>query len=176
MQTVSERPLRRLFNALSGYAGPWLMISGQPGRRPGRKRVDACAAPGRGAAKRPYIAGSRSAVVRRTGLCGAARAAGATPHLQRSHGMVRRGRNALQACCASVWRMAAYRAYWRKTSTRPIPLRPTAQRARDSIILRLATGTAASASMRARGTRARRSRIVLGIGSGAAGRHRRTGR
>lgn len=28
MQTVSERTLRRLFNALSGYAGPWLMIPG----------------------------------------------------------------------------------------------------------------------------------------------------
>lgn len=28
MQTVSERTLRRLFNALSGFAGPWLMIPG----------------------------------------------------------------------------------------------------------------------------------------------------
>ena len=28
VQTVSERTLRRLFNALSGYAGPWLMIPG----------------------------------------------------------------------------------------------------------------------------------------------------
>lgn len=28
MQTVSERTLRRLFNALSGYASPWLMIPG----------------------------------------------------------------------------------------------------------------------------------------------------
>ncbi|MDR6890352.1 MULTISPECIES: metallophosphoesterase family protein [Variovorax] len=28
MQTVSERTLRRLFNALSGYVGPWLMIPG----------------------------------------------------------------------------------------------------------------------------------------------------
>ncbi|MDM0112036.1 DNA repair exonuclease [Variovorax sp. J22R133] len=27
-QTVSERTMRRLFNALSGYAGPWLMIPG----------------------------------------------------------------------------------------------------------------------------------------------------
>ena len=28
VQTVSERTLRRLFNALAGYAGPWLMIPG----------------------------------------------------------------------------------------------------------------------------------------------------
>jgi len=28
VQTVSERTLRRLFNALSGYAGPWLVIPG----------------------------------------------------------------------------------------------------------------------------------------------------
>jgi DNA repair exonuclease SbcCD nuclease subunit len=27
-QTVSERTVRRLFNALAGYAGPWLMIPG----------------------------------------------------------------------------------------------------------------------------------------------------
>ena len=28
VQTVSERTLRRLFNALAGYAGPWIMIPG----------------------------------------------------------------------------------------------------------------------------------------------------
>jgi hypothetical protein len=153
-QTVSARSIRRLFNALEGFAGPWVMIPatttprwpracGPTPQRLGAVPAELCTwrcSPGAGTAERcAWRAG---------------RTADAAPHPRRPD---RRGSTAApppKAGCASAWPTARCRACWPRTSTRPTRSRPIA-RPRASTTWRWATGTAHGASTSAPGTAAR---------------------